>query len=126
MDQELDKQPDVEGEDRGELWQWAGGIVKEMRADLEEGLWSDFFTMEERKAGVRNVQTGIKRQLYFDDEDDEGEGEDDGEDGEMEEDSAVSKEEVEKKMKNLPPPIPLETLLRYATGSVSLPGRPKT
>lgn len=124
MDRELDKQPDVGGEDRGELWQWAGGVVKEMRGDLEDGFWNDYYTLEERKAGVKSVNTGIRRQLYEDDEEGE-EGDEDG-DEVMEEDSAVDASEAETQAKNFPPPIPLETLLRYATGSVSLPGQAKT
>ncbi|CZT23195.1 uncharacterized protein RCC_08905 [Ramularia collo-cygni] len=134
MDRELDKQPD-NVEDRGELWQWAGGVVKEMRTDLEGGLWEDYFTTEEHKSGVKEVRTGIRRTLWGDNDDgDEDAEDDDGEGGEdedgdktMKEDGAVgSGRTVESAVKKaIVPPIPLESLLRFSVGGLSLPTRAK-
>lgn len=132
LDRELDKQP-RNLEDRRELWDWAGTAVKEMREELEEGYWVDFYTMEERKAGIKNVQTGIKRSLLAEDESDEDEEDDEegAEDGDgdekMGEDRAVDggKDTETAARKHVPPPIPLETLLKYAVGAVTLPARAK-
>lgn len=121
MDRELDKQPESL-EDRSELWDWAGGVVKEMRADLEEGFWGDYFTMEERKTGVEDVVTGIKRQLIAVDDEDEDAG--DGEDEVMGEGEAVGRSRPESETtttKHVPDPLPLENLLKFASGTLPLP-----
>jgi hypothetical protein len=123
IDRELDKQPDVMGEDRGELWDWAGGVVKEMKADLQEGLWDDYFTVEERRDGVRGVETGIQRALFSDDEDN---GEEGDKDEVMGEDEAAPAKEVEKGKVLVPPPMPLENLLKFMTGSMPMIEKPKT
>lgn len=105
-----------------------------MRSDfVEGGLWGDWFSVEERKGGIRNVETGVRRKLWGeeeeeeDDDDDEGEGEGDG-DEVMGEDGAVESKGAEGKVKvkDVPKPMPLETLLRFATGSLQLPTRAMT
>lgn len=118
MDQNLEKQPD-NVDDRRELWQWAGGVVKEMRTDLEDEDWGDYFTVEERKTGVRDVQTGIKRPLWDESEEEGGEGDEDGDENMAEDDAIKAGKKADT------PPIPLETLLRFAVGAVSLPARAK-
>lgn len=131
MDRELEKHPGNVA-DRRELWQWAGGVVKEMRTDLEDGLWGDYFTVQERESGIKDVQTGIKRPLWdseSEDDEEEGEGEDENGDSDevMGEDKAIGGgQDAGKAVKKaVPPPIPLETLLRFAVGAVSLPARAK-
>ncbi|KAK5012695.1 putative RNA polymerase II mediator complex component Med8 [Cryomyces antarcticus] len=71
-----EQEPALLGEaDLASLWEWAGpeenGIAREMD-------WGDDYTIAERKDGVENVVTGLKRKL---DDDDEEEEEIEGNDG---------------------------------------------
>lgn len=118
-------------EDLQDLWSSA----KEMQLDILSKLnhqpgWDDVYTIQERKAGVDKVVTGLKRDLDEDDdsEDEEGEGNGEGE-GEGEDElaqvdrmdvSVVEQEEVEAPAANglnsTLPPLPLDSMLKYVHG----------
>ncbi|KAK3715177.1 mediator of RNA polymerase II transcription subunit 8 [Vermiconidia calcicola] len=123
-----------------ELWKWAGptsdGIVRPMLED--DGEFQDDFTIAEREAGVENVVTGLKRKLGGESEDasedeDEDEEEDEMEDvmpsgggsgpggmrlpWEMPVSNGPGNPEDEAGDASLPP-MPLESLLKFATAGV--------
>lgn len=104
-------------EETRDLWGWAGattaGKVQEM---LDGGLFDDDYSIKERKEGVKNVVTGLKRQL--DDSSSAG-GTPKSEDVKME-DEDESKEDQKLIEIGLDPsksPMPLEQLLRLESGA---------
>ncbi|KAK3722925.1 mediator of RNA polymerase II transcription subunit 8 [Vermiconidia calcicola] len=123
-----------------ELWNWAGptsdGIVRPMLED--DGEFQDDFTIAEREAGVEIVVTGLKRKLggasedasEDEDEDDEGDemedvmpsGSGSGPGGmrlpwEMPSGDGTGNPENDAGDTSLPP-MPLESLLKFATAGV--------
>lgn len=114
----------LEREEMDELWNWAGGcsggIVGPM---LENDDFGDDFTLAEREAGVKSVRTGLRRKLWEEESGDEEE--DEGE--RMEEDVMPVKEAVEREegVDPLRKPLPLDTVLRFATTGLmpSMPNR---
>lgn len=110
------------GEDDGNLlsadqmekiWESAKPVSREIMAPmLEDEVFDDDYTIEERAKGVENIVTGVKRI-------DEGQDEDGDE---MDEDQSLA-------ISNVPgadptkAPEPLENLLRFtATGDLNVPG----
>jgi mediator of RNA polymerase II transcription subunit 8 len=122
----------LSAEDTTALWSWAGTATSEMRMEMEDaGSFRDDYTLAERQAGISSVVTGIRRKLGRDldsEDEDEDNDEDEDEDENMEvkdeemkdghdaEDGAVTIASREGFNVALPP-IPLDTLLRFATGS---------
>ena len=65
-----------------ELWAWAGkSLTAWMGKYIEDGIFQDNYTIEEREKGIENVNTGLKRKFEDEDDDDESD-EDEDEDGE--------------------------------------------
>lgn len=56
-----------------ELWQWAPQAAQEV---AKQQYWGGDYTLEEVNAGVKNVITGLRRQLIDPKEDEEGDEED--------------------------------------------------
>lgn len=110
----------LSGEDMKELWSSAGDIQRDIFKRLSEDPgWDDVYTIREREEGVQNVVTGLKRDLD-DSEDEEEDGED--EDGNVDkmDVSDVKQEQTAvpgvNGMKTGLPPLPLDSMLKYAHG----------
>jgi mediator of RNA polymerase II transcription subunit 8, fungi type len=68
-----------------ELWEWA---PIEANQEARRRDWGGNFTLEEKESGVRDVVTGLKRQLAREEEEDEEEEEEEGEEDEEEDEGA--------------------------------------
>lgn len=79
-----------------ELWNWAGRAANELARQHE---WGGDFTLAERKAGVENVVTGLRRKL-IETVSEDGSSESDEIDIKME-DAAVGEQDDEKKKKRI-------------------------
>lgn len=95
------------------IWESAKPVSREIMAPmLEEEVFDDDYTIEERVKGVENIVTGVKRI---------DEGEDDDED-KMDEDQPL-KTTIVPGADPTKAPEPLENLLRFtATGELNAPG----
>ncbi|KXS93615.1 hypothetical protein AC578_5914 [Pseudocercospora eumusae] len=105
-------------EETRDLWEWAGattaGKIEEM---VESGLLDDYYSVKERREGIKNVVTGLNRQL--DDSSSEGGTPESQEDVKME-DEDESKEDqklAEVGLDPSKPPMPLEQLLKLESGA---------
>lgn len=112
-----------------ELWDWAGPSSRDFVGQwLSEKVFEDAYTVAERKGGIENVVTGVKRDLNKVMDDDEfGDSEDeDDDDDKMEEDKKP--DEPTGPMPNGFDPtasaIPLEDLLRFGSGGDMKPTGP--
>lgn len=101
-----------------DLWSSAMDIHQEVLAPwMEQDLFSDDFTVLERENGVKNVVTGLKRDLADEDDDDEDDGDDDGD--KMVEDTAkpdVVQAPAANGLNTSLPPLPLDSMLKFAHG----------
>lgn len=95
------------------IWESAKPVSREIMAPmLEDEVFDDDYTIEERAKGVENIVTGVKRV---------DEGEDDDED-KMDDDQSLQASIVPG-ADPTKPPEPLENLLRFtATGELNAPG----
>ncbi|KJX99688.1 RNA polymerase II mediator complex component Med8 like protein [Zymoseptoria brevis] len=124
-----EEQATLSSEDTMALWSWAGNAIGEMRTEMEDsGSFRDDYTLAERQAGISSVITGIKRKLGRDMDSEEEDDDEDDEDGNMdtkdeemkdghEADASASQGASLEGFNPTAPPIPLDTLLRFATGS---------
>ncbi|KAI9776367.1 MAG: mediator of RNA polymerase II transcription subunit 8 [Peltula sp. TS41687] len=97
-----------------ELWDWAGRAANEEARSRE---WADDFTLEERRMGVENVTTGLRRRLDRDDDeesDEEAWEKETGGSSEMDVDqtSDSAGSEVNPIQPNRPP-LPMDDILRF-------------
>lgn len=114
-------------DDTRELWNAAGptanGMLREM---LDDGSFESAFTLAEQEDGIENVNTGLRRKL-FDESEEEDENEDEEGDEKMTEDKAPAKPTpapvVEAGIDTSLPPMRLETLLRFTTTGALPPQR---
>jgi mediator of RNA polymerase II transcription subunit 8 len=124
----------LSAEDTLALWNWAGTTTNEMRMEMEDsGSFRDDYTLAERRTGISNVVTGIRRKLGRDlDSDDEDDDDDETEDLEVKDEEMKDNDNAENEASHNAslegfnptlPPIPLDTLLRFATGSDPLQAR---
>ncbi|CAK1354102.1 unnamed protein product [Cercospora beticola] len=101
-----------------DLWSSAMDIHQEVLAPwMEQDLFSDDFTVLERENGVKNVVTGLKRDLADEDDDDEDDGDDDGD--KMVEDTVkpdVVQAPAANGLNTSLPPLPLDSMLKFAHG----------
>jgi len=115
----------LSNEEIRELWEWAGptenGIVGPM---MKGGDFDDDYTLAEREAGIKNVNTGLRRKLD-DDEDESGEEDSDEEGDQSMEDAMPGKPTIAEQpgMDTSLPPIRLETLLRFTSTGTLPPQR---
>ncbi|KAI5371211.1 hypothetical protein Slin14017_G020900 [Septoria linicola] len=107
----------LKDEDLRDLWSSAKSIQQEIFARLtEDQVWDDDFTIQERENGVKNVVTGLKRDL--DEDEDEDENEDRGDDA-MDEDTVKPDEEHPPAVGGVNtslPPLPLDSMLKFTHG----------
>lgn len=102
-------------EDLRDLWSSAKSIQQEIFARLtEDQVWDDDFTIQERENGVKNVVTGLKRDLDEDEDEDEDRDED-----AMDEDT-MKPDEIHPPavggVNTSLPPLPLDSMLKFTHG----------
>ena len=106
-------------DDLRELWSWASETSRAIVFPMVDdgGAMSDNYTIAEREAGVENVATGLKGDLYRDCEDDEDDEDDDMDENDMEDivPSGQSARSDEEEFDPSLPPMPLENVLRFMT-----------
>ena len=114
-------------DERNALWQWAPGVAN---AEARKQKWGADYTLQEKEAGIENVNTGLRRELQVppDEEEPEDEDEEEGFDDSDEEEDEDKMEVEQTKTETKPGPaaetvpalasatqMPLQTMHKFMT-----------
>ncbi|KAF2224453.1 mediator complex, subunit Med8 [Elsinoe ampelina] len=110
-----------------DLWAWAGQAANGIAREIGDDAFADVFTLAEHEDGIENVVTGLRRQFWESDSEDEEEGGEGKKTDEMDVDEVDTRPDIIKRMDRpgidkSRPPLSLETILKFTNTGQMPPG----